>query len=148
MNHSLALHGCRSQLVKQLVYFDEEKINFLDQYVPNNHPKRAAVERMLANYTQAVGEILADFSAERVHSVALIGSRLELQYEDDDAPESFTIVFPHKANPDQNLVSFLSPLGFQLLLAKPGQTCRLEIPSGHLTVCVRKIRYVNSGDVE
>lgn len=148
MNHSLALEGCRSQLLKQLVYFDEEKIHFLDQYFPDYNPKRTLVERVLNDYMKTVGDILANFSEEQVNSVALIGSRLELEYTDDATKESFTIVFPHKANPDQNLVSFLSPLGFQLLLAKPGQTRQLEIPSGSLTVCIREVRYVNSGDLD
>lgn len=149
MSHSLLVQGSRSQLVKQLVYFDEEKINFLNQYFPDFGPKRTAAERTIGQYMTEVERINADLTLDNLNSTALIGSQLEIRYLDDgdDAPtETLTIVFPHLADPDRNRVSVLSPLGYQLLLSKTGQTYQLDVPSGQIGVRVENIKFVNNGE--
>lgn len=146
-SHSLIYQGSKSQLVNQLVYFDEEKTSFLDQHFPEFNQRRQTAERALGLYSEAVEGILADFSPEKLNGTVLIGSRLKLRYLDDDTAETFTIVFPHLSDPDRNLVSFLSPLGFQLLLAKPDDSYRLDVPSGELTVRVEEIQFVNQGEI-
>lgn len=149
MSHSALYQGSRSQLVKQLVYFDEERFNFLDQYFPEFGPKRSAAERLISEYVAEIERISADPTPERINSTALIGSQLEIRYLDDgdDAPtETLTIVFPHLTDPDRNRVSMLSPMGYQLLLAKPGETYRLDVPSGQIDVRVENIKFVNNGE--
>jgi transcription elongation factor GreA len=147
MNRSLLMEGSRSQLVNQLVYLDEEKTHFLNHYYPENNQKRTEVERMLSMYSSALERIVSDLDEENLNSMALIGSRLELRYLDDNSIEAFTIVFPHYADPNQNLISFLSPMGFQLLRAKVHETYRLAVPSGQISVRVETIRFMNKGDV-
>jgi len=147
MNLSLALQGARHQLVNQLIYFDEEKIHFLDQYFPDYNQKRTAVERKLAEYGAWLEDLLQRFEETRLHERALIGSRLDIEFIDDGERETFTIVFPPQANPDENKISFLSPIGFQLLLAKEQDQCRLQLPSGEFPVKVHAVRYANHGDV-
>jgi len=105
------------------------------------------VERVLSDYSMILEKILADFNEENLNSVALIGSKLELRYLDNDTSELFTIVFPHVADPDKNMVSFLSPLGFQLLMAQKNETYRLDVPSGEISIRVEGIKFVNSGGV-
>ncbi len=149
MSHSVLYQGSRSQLVKQLVYFDEERFHFLDQYFPDFGPKRSAAERLIADYVAEVERISADPTPENMNATALIGSQLEIRYLDDgdDAPtETLTIVFPHLTDPDRNRVSVLSPLGYQLLLAKTGQTYQLDVPSGQISVRVENIKFVNNGE--
>ncbi|MEK3719421.1 GreA/GreB family elongation factor [Paenibacillus sp. FSL H8-0034] len=147
MNRSPLLVGSRLQLINQLVYFDEEKINFLNHYFPENNHKRSAFERILSDYTSTLEKIVADLNEDRLNSVALIGSRLELRYVNDDWIESFTIVFPQHADPNHNLISFLSPMGIQLLMSQINETYQLAIPSGVISVKVEGIKYVNSGDI-
>lgn len=148
MSHSLIYEGSRAQLVKQLVFFDEEKVNFLNQYYPDFGPKRSAAERLITNYVAELERLSADFTPDKLQSVALIGSELSIRYLDDgdDFTETFTIVFPHLADPDRNRVSVLSPLGYQLLLAKVGETRSLDVPSGQMNVRIEQIKYVNNGE--
>lgn len=148
MSHSMLYQGSRSQLVGQLVYFDEEKINFLDQYFPDFGPKRSSAERLISDYIKTVESISQNLTPESLNSTVLIGSELKLRYADDDSTETYTVVFPHLADPDRNQVSFLSPLGFQLLLKKVGDTCSLAIPSGQLAVTIEEIKFVNRGEVQ
>ncbi len=148
MNHSFLYQGSRLQLVNQLVYFDEEKINFLNQYFPEHNQKRRIVEKTLSEYSSTLERIIKNLDEENLNSIALIGSKLELQYVDDGSSESFTIVFPHRADPSRNSVSFLSPIGFQLLMTQSNETYQLDIPSGETSVKVKGIKFVNHGDVK
>lgn len=137
------LQSARHQLIRQLVYFDEERFNFLDHYFAGDKDKKKG-ELFLDEYTQKLEHIIAHFEEEALHSVALIGSRIEMTDEGYD--DSFTIVFPHQADPDRNMISFLAPLGFQLLLAAQNDNRAVETPVGQSTVHVRNIKYVNMGE--
>ncbi|WP_151737001.1 GreA/GreB family elongation factor ['Paenibacillus yunnanensis' Narsing Rao et al. 2020] len=142
MNHSLLLQGPKVQLLNQLLFFDEGLASFLSGYYPEPGPERLLVERILKQYTSVVESILQTFSMTSLQSCALIGSHVTVSYPDEgDFVESYTIVFPGEADPDRNYISFLSPMGMQLLMAKPRETLELEIPSGTLSVYVQDIRY-------
>lgn len=142
MSHS-PLQSARLQLIRQLVYFDEERFHFLDHYFPGEKDKKKG-EQFLDEYTQRLESIIANFEEQTLHSVALIGSRIEMT--DDGYDDSFTIVFPHQADPDRNMISFLAPLGFQLLLASQNDARAVETPVGQSTVVVRNVQYVNMGE--
>jgi transcription elongation factor GreA len=147
MSHSLLLEGSRVQILNQLVYFDEDLTFFLDQYFPEHNQKRYTVEKTIQTYSTVLEEILKDLNPSTLHSVALIGSRVKLLYLDDNSTELFTIVVPSHADPDKNKISFLSPIGFQLLMARRNETYELVIPSGVVHVRVEDIEFYNSGDV-
>ena len=139
MNHSLLYQGSRTQLVQQLLFFDEEKLGFLNQYFPDRNKQRMAAEALLTRYCSALEQLLSDFNEEQLNAVVLIGSRLTLRFLDDGATDVYTIVFPNQAEPGDNKVSMLSPVGMQLLLARLGSTERLQVPSGELAVQIEDI---------
>lgn len=147
MNHSLLYQGSRTQLVQQLLYFDEEKIAFLNQYFPDRTKQRSDAEALLSRYSSSLEQLLSDFTEEVLNSTVLIGSQLEIRYLDDHSTDTYTIVFPNQAEPSDNKISMLSPIGMQLLLAKLGSTYQLAIPSGELSVKIESIKFVNSGEV-
>ncbi|UVI28748.1 GreA/GreB family elongation factor [Paenibacillus spongiae] len=139
MNHSLT--GSKTQLINQLVYFDEEKAKFLEQYFSDQSKERAGMERLLTSYCKELEHIVSDFNETTLHSTVLIGSQVKLRYEDDDSCESYTVVFPNEAQPDLNRISFLSPIGRKLLLSKVMQSHELDIPSGVIKINVEGIKY-------
>ncbi|MFF2019440.1 GreA/GreB family elongation factor [Paenibacillus sp. NPDC058177] len=147
MNHSLLYQGSRTQLVSQLLYFDEEKLGFLNQYFPERSKERVTAEALLSCYCVTLEQLLADFNEEQLNSRVLIGSQLTLRYLEDGETDIYTIVFPNQAEPSDSKVSMLSPVGMQLLLAEVGSTRRLKVPSGELDVVVESIKFVNSGEV-
>lgn len=147
MNHSLLYQGSRTQLIQQLLYFDEEKIAFLNQYFPNRTKERSNADTLLSRYTSNLEQLLSDFKEEELNSSVLIGSQLQLRYLDDNSADTYTIVFPNHAEPNDNKISMLSPIGMQLLLAPLGSTRQLAIPSGELSVVIESIKFVNSGEV-
>lgn len=147
MNHSLIYEGSRTQLVQQLIYFDEEKIAFLNQYFPDLSKQRRHAEQLLSRYCAMLEQLLSNFNGDALNTQVLIGSQLQLRYLDDNTTDTYTIVFPHQAEPNDYKISMLSPIGIQLLLAELGSTCQLAIPSGELSVMIESIKYVNMGEV-
>ncbi|OLO27913.1 hypothetical protein BTR23_19070 [Alkalihalophilus pseudofirmus] len=143
MNDNIAMIGSRSKLINQLVYFDEELHRFLEVFVQEKS-KKSEVEKTVHEYMEVVERILANFNEESINSVVLIGSTVEVYYLDDHINETFTIVFPYQANPEKDLISFLSPVGSQLLLAKANQTYKIKLPFGDTSVIVKKITFTNS----
>lgn len=147
MNRSFLYEGSRKQLIQQLIYFDEERLSFLNQYFPDRNKQRSSAEALISRYCTALEQLLGDFNEERLNATALIGSQVTLRYSDDGMTDVYTIVFPNQADPGANKVSMLSPVGMQLLLAKMGSIQQLEVPSGALEVRIEEIRFVNSGEV-
>jgi transcription elongation factor GreA len=147
MNHSLIYEGSRTQLLQQLIYFDEEKIAFLNQYFPVRSKDRSNAETLLSRYCSELEQLLTEFNGEDLNSQVFIGSQLQLRYLDDNTTDIYTIVFPNQAEPNDNKISMLSPIGMQLLLAELGSTCQLAIPSGQLEVKIESIKFVNNGEV-
>ncbi|MBP1996328.1 GreA/GreB family elongation factor [Paenibacillus eucommiae] len=139
MNHSISLHELREQVVYQLIVLGEEKNHFLDAYFPMHGKDRTHMDQFLSTYTRTVEEQLALTDLE-VPAVVLIGSLVRITYLDDQSTDDYTIVYPNDADPEENRISFLSPVGRQLLLKKAGDTLTIATPSGTLQVRIESIR--------
>ncbi len=59
-----------------------------------------------------------------------VGSRVTMTNLDSNETETYSILGPWDANPDQGVVSYLSPLGRGLLNAEAGQELDVELPDG------------------
>ena len=140
MNRSWS--GSKTPLINQLVYFDEEKAKFLEQYFTDQSKERTEMEKLLTLYCKKLEQIVADFNETSLQSTVLIGSQVKLRYEDDDSFETYTVVFPHEAQPDYNRISFLSPIGRKLLMSSMMQSHELDIPSGVIKINVEGIQYI------
>ncbi|NHN33379.1 GreA/GreB family elongation factor [Paenibacillus agricola] len=148
MNHRLEnVSVSKTQLINQLVYFDEEKSNFLNLYFPAYGRERTDMDQLLVSYCEELELILTHPDEKSIHSTVLIGSQVKLRYLDDDFIESFSIVFPEQTKPDNNHISFLSPIGKQILLSKPTQAHQLYVPSGVIHLSIEEIQYMNWGDL-
>lgn len=150
MNPSLsAVRGTRGHLIRQLVYFDEQYTQFYDSYL-FGYPEaeRILLERTIRSYTESLTQLLANDDTqltELLRSTVLIGSRVAVRYEEDGYEEAFTIVFPTESDPDSNRISFLSPIGRQLLGTKPQGKLALSVPDGTMNVSVLRVSYAFLG---
>ncbi|AWB45548.1 transcription elongation factor GreAB [Paenibacillus sp. CAA11] len=148
MNHSALLEEAKSQLLGQLVYFDEGLTPFLDHYLSDHPQQRYIIEKTLNTYITVLEGILSDFTYSRINSSTLIGSMVNVQFLDNMTSDSFTIVFPTIADPDKNFISFLSPMGHQLLMSRRNETYPLKTPSGVISVRVEDTLFYNSGHIK
>lgn len=147
MNRSIAYENSRHQLIRQLVYFDEKRSAFLDQYFPNYSKERTQTEQLLGAYSETLERILHENTPDSLNGTVLIGSRMRLDYLDDGSAEEYTIVFPHQADPYNNWISFLSPIGSQLLMARHNGTYSLDVPSGAMKVQIAELKYYHCSDL-
>ncbi|WP_248930166.1 GreA/GreB family elongation factor [Paenibacillus hamazuiensis] len=150
MNPSFnALGATRRHLISQLVFFDEQTHHFADMYLSGiKNPERNLVETSIKQYTEKLMSILENDDRildEMLRNVVLIGSKAEVLFEDDGSSESFTVVHPSESDPDANRISFISPIGRQLLCAKPDCPLLLETPAGEHPVRIREIKYTYIG---
>lgn len=143
MNHRTSRQNCREKLVSQLFTLGEEKRTFLDAYFDVRDPERIQLEKQLVAYTQCVENLLQG-PDEDLDSVVLIGSHIDFEYVDYHTSDSFTIVMPDDANPDEGRISFLSPVGSQLLLGSKGEVRSVHTPSGSMRIRITGIKLTSS----
>lgn len=150
MNRRTPLHNCREQLVSQLLTLGEEKRAFLDAYFDVHNAERVQLDKQLTAYTERVEQLLAG-PDELLNSVVLIGSQIELEYVDFHTSDALTIVMPEEADPDAGQISFLSPVGRQLLLGSKGEIRAISTPSGSMRIRIVDIQWAsesNKGKVQ
>jgi transcription elongation factor GreA len=142
MNHSM-MSGTRKHLINQLVYFDEQYSIFFDHYVRDFGKDKQMIEGLVKRYKEALEQLLAcsdEVLFKSLNENVLLGSSVKVLFEEDGFEETFTVVFPTEIEPDNNRISFLSPIGRQLLLARPEDSIALESPVGTDHVQIREIR--------
>ncbi|TGU54181.1 GreA/GreB family elongation factor, partial [Mesorhizobium sp. M00.F.Ca.ET.186.01.1.1] len=102
---------------------------FFDHYVRDYGKEKQTVDEMIQRYKQTLEQLLAKDDSElftSLKTVTLLGSSVKVLFEEDNFEESFTVVYPTDIDPDNNRISFLSPIGRQLLMAAPRDSVVLE----------------------
>ncbi|WP_159882209.1 GreA/GreB family elongation factor [Paenibacillus puerhi] len=125
MNPSRAFHPLREQYVRQLIQLSDERNRFLDVYFPDYGTRRTQMGKLLSSYTHALERMLAT-PDEAWPDIVLIGSRVTITYLEDSLSDTFTIVFPDQADPEEYRISFVSPVVEKLLLRKAGDVVTVE----------------------
>ncbi|MGG1661051.1 GreA/GreB family elongation factor [Brevibacillus sp. NRS-1366] len=148
MNHSI-MSGTRNHLIRQLVFFDEQYSIFYDQYVRDYGKDKQIVDGLVKRYKETLEKLLScedEVLFKSLQEITLLGSSVKVLFEEDGFEESFTVVYPTDIDPDNNRISFLSPIGRQLLLAGPEDSIILESPVGTNNVQIREIRFSYMSD--
>lgn len=73
--------------------------------------------------------------------IVTMNSRVQLRDEQDGSSHTFTLVFPENADPAQDRISVLAPLGAALLGARVGEPVVWRVPSGEKCMRVEQILY-------
>ncbi|MDF2667983.1 MAG: hypothetical protein K0R67_289 [Paenibacillus sp.] len=145
MSHRISIPIIREQLIRQLVLLCEEKNHFLDTFFLMHGKERMQMDQLLTAYTGFV-ENLLKHGDDELHRYVLIGSQVAIMNLDDHTEDVFTIVFPDYTDPDENRISFLSPLGKQLLFAATGSVVKIDTPIGIQRMMIEHIEFVSSQD--
>ncbi|CEH30778.1 hypothetical protein AM501_30105 [Aneurinibacillus migulanus] len=142
MNHSLSYYPLRKSLIKQLIFIEENMVELLDLYVAST-PIHERDFSFFERYVSEVEKFLSNSEESTYPALAkvFIGSQVALLYEDDGYVDHFTICFPEKSDPTHGYISFLSPVGRQLLLHDLDEKVILSTPSGEISVSIKKIEF-------
>ncbi len=91
------------------------------------------LEKLLSNV-----KLIDDMDREK--GVVNIGSVVTLLEEGEDEPEEYTIVGTHEADPMNNRISFLSPIGAAIHKRKQGESVTVETPGGTIRMKIVKVQ--------
>ncbi len=141
MNHSL--HQNKEDFLKQLVYIDENIKELTELYISST-PVQERIKHFFNLYILEVEDLIKKNNKKKSITTfpkVYIGTKVTVWYEEDNEAEDYVICFPEQSNPDSGLISFLSPVGKQLLLKNLGEKLMLKIPSGEVSVTIKEITY-------
>ncbi|MCH1627900.1 GreA/GreB family elongation factor [Ferdinandcohnia quinoae] len=145
MNHNEFLID-KKYFLEQVRYIDEN-IQDLNHLYISSTPPQERVKDFYSTYVSEIEQFLAVYDKNGPVSPipkVFIGTKVTVLYEDDGDTEEFYICLPKQSNPDEGYISFLSPVGRQLLLKNIGEKISLTIPSGALPVSIKQVTFVGN----
>ncbi|MFP7296680.1 GreA/GreB family elongation factor [Neobacillus niacini] len=142
MNHSA--YQNKDYFLNQLNYIDEN-IKELTQLYLSSTPIQDRLKHFFNLYVLEVEDLLK--INQKNHHISffpkvLIGTKVTVLYDEDDETEDYVICYPEQSDPDTGCISFLSPVGRQLLFKNNGEKISLRIPTGVLSVTIKEISFV------
>ncbi|MFD0961593.1 GreA/GreB family elongation factor [Paenibacillus chungangensis] len=131
-------------LRKQLDNLVKERSKLLEASYHQLSKERKATEQLLDKYTDTIKQLL-DNDAPIADGMVMIGSKVELEYLEYQTTDTFIIAFPHETDPEEGVISFLSPIGSQLLLAAIDSVVSIHTPAGAMQVRIISITHSWNG---
>lgn len=144
MNHSTHQNA---EFFKQQIVFIEENIKELTDLYISSTAVQERIKHFFNLYILEVEDLLNKNSRNNFISSfpkVYIGSKVTVWYEEDGEAEDYVICFPDQSDPDLGYISFLSPVGKQLLLKNFGETLMLKIPTGQVSVTIKEITHASN----
>ncbi|MDQ1003037.1 transcription elongation factor GreA [Neobacillus niacini] len=142
MNHSL--HLTKDYYVQQLNYIDENIKELTNLYFSST-PVQERLKHFFNLYVLEVEDLLKRNKKHDMISFfpkVYIGTKVTVLYDEEDETEDYVICYPEQSDPDLGYISFLSPVGRQLLFKSLGDKVSIKIPTGELLVTIKEISFV------
>lgn len=79
--------------------------------------------------------------AELPHDVVTMNSTVEIRDLKSGETETYTLVYPERADINANRISILAPIGTAILGCRVGDVVRVKTPSGSRRIRVEEIYY-------
>lgn len=142
MNRSL--HLSKNYYIQQLHYIDENIKELTNLYLSST-PVQERLKHFFNLYVMEVEDLLKTNKRNEMIShfpKVFIGTKVTILYEEEDEIEDYVICYPEQSDPDLGYISFLSPVGRQLLFKNLGDKVSIKIPTGELLVTIKEISFV------
>ncbi|MGM7721347.1 GreA/GreB family elongation factor [Metabacillus sp. Hm71] len=139
-------HKSKEYFAKQLNYIDENIKELTELYISST-PVQERLKHFFDRYVLEVEDLLKINQKNDVISSfpkVFIGTKVTVLYDEDNETEDYLICYPEQTDPDCGYISFLSPVGRQLLLKKIGEKVLLKIPTGDLFVTIKEISFAET----
>lgn len=142
MNHSL--HHNKDFFLQQLNFIDENIKELTNLYISST-PIQERLKHFFNLYVLEVEDLLKINQRNDYISFfpkVFIGTKVTVLYDEENETEDYVICYPEQSDPDLGYISFLSPVGRQLLFKNIGEKISLNIPTGELLITIKEISYV------
>ena len=135
-------------LVNHLAQLERQKIallnDILSAYAPGTPVDDSAeISRFVDNYVHHVQGLLAQAQVlddDRTPlPMTFIGCDIKVREVGSDRTQVFRVVSPYETKPAAGHISYLSPLGRNLLLKRPGETLEVKAPGGTFSYRIESV---------
>jgi transcription elongation factor GreA len=134
------IESIKETFLKQLVFI-EENFNELNNMYLYSTPIQERVKNFLSLYISELESYIKDGDWNGPLSKVFIGTKVTVQFKDESETEDYFISLPDQSDPDANRISFLSPVGRQLLLKNVGDEISLVVPNGTVSLSIKRISF-------
>lgn len=135
-------------LIKQLVYLEEEKLNIVDQYFPKISKNRNDFKEFIDDYIKRIDLLLKNSKKSEINNnfipFVTVSSEVEIQDVDYDDTLTFRIIDPAIGSVKDGDASYLSPVGKSLLLKKVGDEATVKAPGGVFRYKIKSIKFLSN----
>jgi transcription elongation factor GreA len=141
MSHSL--HQSKDYFLQQLAYIEENIKELTNLYLAST-PVHERMKHFFHLYVLEVEDLLKIHHKENMITTVpkvLIGTRVTVWYDEENESEDYVVCYPEQSDPDRGFISFLSPVGRQLLFKNIEEQIPLKIPTGELLVTIKDISF-------
>ncbi|MFT4416149.1 GreA/GreB family elongation factor [Fredinandcohnia humi] len=143
MNHNLDIVTSETFFRDQLRYIDENIQDLTALYLSST-PVKERVKEFFSLYVYELENYLENhYKIAETNTIpkVFIGTKVTVSFDNEREIEEYLICLPHQSDPDAGLISFLSPVGRQLLLRNLDEQISLTVPSGEQPVTIQNISF-------
>jgi len=126
----------------QLQYIDQH-LQELNNLYSSSTPLKERNQTFFRSYVSELKSYVESGAVEPIPKV-FIGTKVTVMFDGEDDTEDYYICLPEQSDPDAGCISFLSPVGRQLLLCKVGDKVLLSTPAGGLPVMIQDIAFAGN----
>ncbi|WP_182302303.1 GreA/GreB family elongation factor [Cohnella cholangitidis] len=130
----------QEELIAQENYFEQETSELLRKLYPDTG-KRDELQKLLDRYMDHIRLVLEGSLQGETDTLVWIGSDVTVVDEIEGFEETYKIVLPQRIDADLGHISFMSPLGSKLLLARQGDRVEVDSPSGSYGMIISKVMF-------
>lgn len=130
----------QEQLIAQENYFEQETSELLRKLYPDTG-KRDELQKLIDRYMDHIRLVLEGSLQGETDTLVWIGSDVTVVDEIEGFEETYKIVLPQQIDADLGHISFMSPLGSKLLLARQGVRIEVDSPSGSYGMIISKVMF-------
>ncbi len=139
-------------ILSHLVGIEERKDEIVNEFYDNSSDTREKFTHFLDSYTHKLDELVRSVqivdkpNSEKLKTLnflpyVIIGSVVELEDLNNYGTKVYKIISPYDSNGSENELSYISALGSELMLKKPGDIIRAQIDNDLYLYSVKSIRY-------
>jgi transcription elongation factor GreA len=140
-------------LVNHLPQLNEQKMALLNDISSTYAPgapvdDSAEISNFLDHYAHTVQSLLDQAEVlddeHKPLPMTFIGCDIKVREVDSNQTHVFRVVSPYETRPTAGHISYLSPLGRNLLLKKPGETLEVKAPGGTVRYAILSVDHPRS----
>lgn len=142
------------KLIEHLIYIEESSDSLVEFIFPEPGKEREDMKLFFRRYVKAIEDELENVTVIKSHRVGtspgtlnhfpfvIIGSEVDLEDETGKVSSVYRLIHPDSPSKVKNEITYLSPIGKELLMKNKGSKISIEVQSDIRHLRIKSIRLV------